>query len=403
VVTIQDIKNSAYLNAARAGMFWEVGPYLKDYPNLSQMNETILANSAIDGKNYGIYRERDLSRQGIIIRKDWLEKVGLPEPKTLDDLYNVLKAFKEKDPDGNGKNDTFGMPDRNDLKFGLFKTVASYHGTPNDWGLKDGKLAPEFMFDEYVNTMKYVKKLYDEGLINEDFAVSSKQQQWDYFTTEKAGIYIGNMDDSKNLKNTLLKVNPNAQLDLINRIEGPDGKPHVWSQAGHNGVFVFPKSEVKTEEELKRILAFFDKLGEPEMYRLTQLGLESVHYNTVDGKFFELIKDADAVREVDVRPLASIQGLKPEVLKPANDPLKEKNTELNDDNVNFIVPNPAEALQSATFSEKGNEMKKIIDDATYKFILSSIDEAGFQAEIEKWKAQGGDQVIAEYNEAYAKK
>ncbi|MFC3251306.1 extracellular solute-binding protein [Paenibacillus sepulcri] len=400
VVTIQDIKSTAYLNAARGGVFWEIGPYLKDFPNLSKMNPSILQDTAIDGKNYGIYRERDLSRQGIIIRKDWLEKLGLPEPETLNDLYDIFVAFKERDPDGNLIHDTFGIPDRNDLVFGIFKTLASYEGAPNSWGLKDGKLVPDFMFKEYMDTMKFMKKLYVEKLINPDFAVTSKQQQWDYFTNEHAGVYIGNMDDSKNLNSALLKVNPDAQLDLINRINGPDGKPHIWSQAGHNGVYVFPKSQVKTEEELKRILAFFDRLGDPDIYRLTQLGIEGIHYKVIGERVYENISGAAAAIEKDVRPLSSIQVTVPELLKPDNDPIRKKNILFNADNVNFIVANPVDALESVTFNEKGNELNQIIEDATYDFILGSIDEAGFQKAIAVWSEQGGDQVIDEYNDAY---
>src|SRR5690606_79854 len=172
----------------------------------------------------------------------------------------------------------------------------SYHGTPNDWGFIDGKLAPEFVFPEYMETMKYVKRLYDEGILNEDFAVTSKQQQWDYFTNGQAGLYIGNMDDSRNLRNTIEKINPNAQLDLINRINGPDGQPHVWSQAGHNGIFVFPKSEVKDEAELKRILGVFDKMATPEVHNLLTIGLEGVHYTKVSDTTFENIEEAAEAR-----------------------------------------------------------------------------------------------------------
>ena len=69
IVTIQDIKNSSVMNAFRSGMFWEIGDYIKDYPNLNKMNKLINKNVTIDGKLYGIYRERPLSRQGIVIRR----------------------------------------------------------------------------------------------------------------------------------------------------------------------------------------------------------------------------------------------------------------------------------------------------------------------------------------------
>jgi len=261
VVTVPDIRNPAFLKAVRSGWFWEIGPYLRDYPNLAAMKPTILKNTAIDGKTYGIYRERDLSRQGVIFRRDWLDNVGLALPQTIDDLYKVLKAFTELDPDRNGIHDTFGLADRNDLKFGAFKTLSSYFGTPNEWGWNDGKLLPEFMFDGYMETMKFMRTLYREKLINPDFALASKTRQWDYFAQGKAGVYIGNMDDARNLNAAAAKSDPAVRIDLVNRIAGPDGRHRVWSQAGHNGMFVFPKSNVTTEAELRRILAFFDRLA----------------------------------------------------------------------------------------------------------------------------------------------
>ena len=128
-------------------MFWEVGPYLKDYPNLSKMNKLINKNASIDGKLYGIYREPPLSRQGIVIRKDWLDNLGLKMPETVEDLYDIAKAFTEQDPDQNGKDDTIGLADRHDLTFGAFKTLASYFGAPNEWGVdKNGRLYPDFIY-----------------------------------------------------------------------------------------------------------------------------------------------------------------------------------------------------------------------------------------------------------------
>ena len=59
-----DQKLPYIVNAVRSGMFWEVGPYLKDYPNLSRMNENALHSISIDGKVYGLYRGRDIARDG---------------------------------------------------------------------------------------------------------------------------------------------------------------------------------------------------------------------------------------------------------------------------------------------------------------------------------------------------
>ncbi|MZQ80617.1 extracellular solute-binding protein [Paenibacillus sp. 5J-6] len=400
IVAVQDIKMSSFQSAVKAGMFWEIGPLLKDYPNLNKVNPTTLGNIKINGKVYGIPRERPLSRQGIVVRQDWLSNLGLQQPKTIDDLYNVLKAFTLSDPDKNGKNDTFGLTERNDLKFGAFKTVSSYFGTPNEWGLKDGKLVPEFMFPQYIETMKFFNKLYKEKLMNDDFAVTSKTQQWEKFSKGQAGLYVGNMVDGKNLYNDSSKINPNVKIDIFNRIAGPDGKEAVWAQAGHNGIFVFPKTSIKTEDELKQILAVMDKMNTVEVFNLMRVGIEGVHHKLLgDGKFEEIAGAKDAF-EQEVRPLDSIIGLDLTNLKAANDPLREKYEALTLDNAKMVVANPAEALVSDTLTIRGTELKKIIDDATIKLIMGQLDEAGFQSEVTKWQKNGGDKIIEELNASY---
>ncbi|HEX7057099.1 MAG TPA: ABC transporter substrate-binding protein, partial [Bacilli bacterium] len=77
-------------------------------------------------------------------------------------------------------------------------------------------------------------------------------------------------------------------------------------------------------------------------------------------------------------------------------------TEQKIDNLKYMINDPAAALDSKTLAEKGTQLQQIINDATYKYILGDIDLNGFQAEIEKWKKQGGDQVIQEINESYQK-
>lgn len=90
-------------SAIRDGQFWEIGPLLKDFPNLSKLKSTTNDNTKVDGKLYTLYRGVDIARQGLIYRKDWADKLGLKPPANMDELYAMAKAFTENDPDGNGK------------------------------------------------------------------------------------------------------------------------------------------------------------------------------------------------------------------------------------------------------------------------------------------------------------
>lgn len=396
------IKNQASFmlmrDAIKNGQFWEIGPLLKDYPNLSKLNQDVVNNTKVAGKVYALYQERPMTRQGIIYRKDWADKLNIGPLKTTDDIYNMLKKFKEADLAGGGK--TLGLADRNDLIYGSFKTLSSYFGTPNGWGVVDGKLVPEFMTKGYVDTMKFIKKLRDEGLINQDFPVTSKTDQQNMMYTGRAGMYIGSMMDVGTMQDKTVANVKEANYEVANNIVSPSGKPATWALPGYGTLVMFPKSAVKSEDELKQILAFFDKLWEPEIANLMKFGVQGEHYELKDGKAVPssdkklLEKDVQAFQAIG---LADSTNVQPSFFTI---PVHEKADKLSGEAIPFGIPDPTVALDSKTFNEKGARLAEIIKDATYKFMLGNIDENGFNAAVKKWQDDGGAAIIAEYNEAY---
>lgn len=390
--------------AIRDGQFWEIGPYMSEYPNLSKLKEEILNNTKVDGKLYSLYLGRPLARQGMIYRKDWADKLGLAAPANVDELFAMMEKFTTGDPDGNGQQDTIGLTDRNDLIYGAFKTVASWFGTPNNWGEKDGQLVPEFMTPEYAATMDFFKKVRDAKAMNVDFAATSKTDQINMFTSGKAGVYIGSMQDVNSLVKDLVKNVPTAVVDAHSMVAGPNGQFATWSIPGYNNVVLFPKSAVKDEAELKKILAFFDKMMTPEVANMMFWGIEGTHYTVVDGK-----AKAGDNQELTER---EVKGFKDSVIgEPETNgmyegfhdlPARIHAEQLVIENEKIAVADPTAALDSVTFTEKGVELQEIIKDATYKYIYGSIDKAGFDKAVEDWKKRGGDKMIEEYNAAYKK-
>ncbi|GGG16452.1 extracellular solute-binding protein [Paenibacillus abyssi] len=402
------IKNQTSLimmrDAIRNGQFWEIGPLLADYPNLAALNADVLRNTSVEGKIYGLYQERPLSRQGLIFRKDWADKLGLSAPTTTDEFYAMLKAFKDGDPDGNGANDTIGLTDRSDLVYGAFKTVGSWFGTPNGWGELDGKLAPEFMFPQYMETMKFFKKLHEEGLINQDFPVTSKTDQQNLLITGRAGAYVGSMGDVVSLDKSITEVNPDALLDVQNQIAGPDGSFGVWAIPGYGSVVLFPKSAVKSEEELKSILAFYDRLMSPELANLIYWGVEGEHYTMEEGKVVPI--EDTKVTDREVKPYQALQIGGPLTIQGFQEakhvlPSKQKAEELTVNNNDYLIHDPTAALDSATYTQDGVRLQELIKDATYNFMLGNLDEAGFNQAVDNWLKQGGQKIIDEFNASHA--
>ena len=206
------------VSAMQSGVFWEVGPYLKDYKNLAAQSEIYYDNIKVDGKLYGIPVYRGIGRAVLHYRKDWFDAMGLKVPKTLDEWYNVLKTVADTDPDKNGKKDTYGLMLDKNYNQGVASTLTRLsvaQGGPNKWKVDaQGNFTPEFMTDEFTNTLKLFKRLYDEKLINQDFAVTDALTIDKTYESGRVALRISGGNAQSMLTN-LVKVVPTAAMDAV--------------------------------------------------------------------------------------------------------------------------------------------------------------------------------------------
>lgn len=397
---VVDRNSASFINAARSGAFWEIGPYLKDYPNLSMAHDVTLNNISIDGKVYGMYRERVLGRMGVILNRQWMDNLNLEAPKTIDEFYNVLKAFKENDPDQNGKDDTYGIVVSKYA--GPWDIMQVWFGAPNKWGEDEtGKLLPTHMFPEYREALKFFRQLYEEGLVNEDFAVMDSAAWNDPFVNGKAGAFVDVADNARRLDNAMQEKAPRDEpyTDVFQAPVGPKGHRDMPT-SGYNGMLAISKSAVKTEEELKRVLTFLDQLSDVEMQLLLEHGEEGRHYELVDGYIKSIINDDPALlKEIEsLNQLLTFVG--PDAPTIEQTPINIKIADVQKANDEIVVGNPAEPLISEVYAQVGQQLDNIIADARIQYIVGQIDDAGLDAAIELWKKTGGDDYIEEINKLY---
>ena len=395
-------KQSYLLSAFKNNIFWDIAPLIKDYPNLSKLNQAIFDNVAYDGKVFGLPRERPIARTAYIYRADWLDNVGLQEPTTLDEFYTMLKAFKEQDPDKNNKNDTYGMstgaigasgPEAN--AFGVF------FGASNVWDVQDGKFVRDVFSPAYFEGMEFQKRLFDEKLIHPDYSIMDRPKMEGEFETSKAGVIYNSTNVALPYESRVQTHVPDAKVSFFSILSTDKGK-FVPGAMGSNGILMFPKSSVKTEDDLKRILQFFDQLADPAMADLLSWGIEGVHAKKVDGKFEMIDQEAFdnevgfpykwPLRAVDLEPIKTQGNVNPLVIKEV---------EVTEDNKNYVVNNPSNALISDTFTERGVELEQIIKDANVKFVMGVINEEQWKKEMDKWWSSGGEKIAQEYEAALA--
>lgn len=407
VLVVPDLKLSVYVNGARAGMFWDLTSYMDKYPNFKNFNPIALTNSATDGKQFVLPRERILKRKVVAYRADWAKKAGLKAPDTIENMYAMAKAFGTGDFDGNGKNDTIGfLLGTVNNEIDCFDALVTAFGGFNKWGVKDGKVVPNFMTKEYMDTMKWLKRMFDEKLISPDFAITKTTQQvTDFVDKEKAGLWLNY--GIPGTADPLLKQKQQADANIkrsdifeYTYLKGPDGKPRIPAEDGFSGGFAFSKQTVKDEARLKDLLSVFDKLQSKEGQRLINNGIEGKHFTIFKDNFIKSIDANVNKKDVVFGQLGMSGNLA--YLTADDDIGMRLQTERNTFATSDLIPNVVTPLLSDAYTTNKANLDKIINEAQFKYIMGQISEEQFNQAIEQWKKSGGDKAIEEYTAAYAK-
>jgi putative aldouronate transport system substrate-binding protein len=314
-------------------------------------------------------------------------------PQTINEFYEMMKAFTQKDPDKNGKDDTFGLIETDAMS--LFGQLKYWFGAPNKWAVKEGKLVPDFMTPEYKAAMDFLRKAYQEKLINPDFAVTGQNQMLDYINKGRGGGYAGAYAQFSNGWLTpLQRANPDAKLDFLYKIKSPNGQFRKVAAGGYNGVFMFPKSSVKSEEQLRRILSFFDMVADDTMRKLISMGIEGRHYKMETGNPVIINPQQFTDEIIPLRWIMVADGITDRIAVGFSE-LDQRITAAQKDKSIVYVPDPAYPFTSKLIVDE-----KIVDDARAKYIMGELDESGWKAAIEKWRTNRGDQLTAEFQKQY---
>jgi putative aldouronate transport system substrate-binding protein len=410
-------KVPAFIQNAKAGAFWDLTDRLDKYPNLAKANKQVRQSASVDGRLYGVPRERQLMRVSVTIRKDWLAKLGLQEPETVQDLYAVAKAFTENDPDGNGKKDTYGIIfpkwPGGYAAGSPYDVIETWFGAPNAWGERNGKLAPGFDTPEFTEGARYIRRLFDEKIVNPDFATLDSGKPWeDAFTNGKGGIIIDTSSRTLSILNTLKQKdsgNYGKYVTAVGNLLGPDGRRHSLPTPGYSGFLAVSKQSVPTEAELNDILAVLDKLAAREGQILLNNGIEGRNF-TVDNGAAKPVTSTDpaiVTLKNDLGAFGQIGTIGNDFYQPvpAGQPEKEiieKRAAFHARDLETAVYNPAAAFVAPTYVQQGAQLDLIVGDAEVKYFAGQLDENGLKKETARWHAEGGDKVVTEMNELYAK-
>lgn len=197
------------------------------------------------------------------IRKDWLDALNLEIPTTMEELYEVMKAFKDNDPDGNGQADTIGMTIHKDFMsgpgtgdvVGVFNSFGAYPGIWTDDG--NGGIAYGSTMEAAKDALTWLAKCYAEGLIEQDFSSMDSNKAAEASVSGRSGVQWGAMWNHMWPLQSTVDNNPDADwiaLPLLSAKDGVEAQPQA--NIGVNEIFVI-SSKCEHPEAVIKLLNFW--------------------------------------------------------------------------------------------------------------------------------------------------
>ncbi|MBQ7793648.1 MAG: extracellular solute-binding protein [Clostridia bacterium] len=249
--------------------------------------------SRAEDENYGIPNlnyANDNIKIGVW-REDWLKNVGIDKiPDTVDEMGEALNKLTYNDPDGNGKNDTYGMSGTLAWNGMFIDIFGAYNSLPFGWIEKDGKVVYGGLQDETKDALTKLAEWYADGVIHPDFITDSTSGTVkEKFVNGQIG-YISEMGgyydktDVNAFQNLTMSLNPEAVITNAAPVQGPEGHrgSRIWGSACHIGTF--GSQLEKDEAKLDKILEILNTMvADEELMLKLRIGEEGTHWKLKDG------------------------------------------------------------------------------------------------------------------------
>ncbi|MDU5144531.1 MAG: extracellular solute-binding protein [Paenibacillus dendritiformis] len=384
----------------------------------------------IDGKILALPNFEDpfMSAQILWLRKDWLDKLKLGVPQTMDELERVAEAFVNQDPDGNGKKDTYGIAFNKDLiswgfdARGFFYSMGAY---PKAWIKNaEGALVPGEIQPETKAALERMNQWYSKGLIDKEFAFKDIDKVVEDVVAGKVGISFGEWWYPNWPLNMNRDQNPEAEWIAV-PIPSYDGKPGQTLIPSQRLSRIYAvRKGYEHPEAIIKMANFYLELEKPK-YKDEVKAENGYVYNWYQPRFYNPFDFETAYTEVNEalknkqEQIALDNPTSVEVFEAATKYLQGDQSmwgmytsrAAEDGGWGITrqlrgkpyVVNEFYGTATPTMTEKSASLNKMTDEMFTKMIMGSAPISEFDKYAESWKKLGGQDIIDEVNEWHANK
>lgn len=399
-----------FVKWAKQGAFLPLNEYIDKYPALKAIPKSVWDAVTVDGKIYALphYFPAKYGKKAVI-RKDWLDNLGLKMPTNYEELEKVAIAFAKNDPDKNGKNDTYGFALSKQIVYGAAMGAAWDTG----WYNKNdqGQYIPGTISGGFKEQTQFLANLYKEGALHKDWAVSKSADVRKDFYAGKYGIwYEQPFEIDQSWFKTMKEQIPNADIAVIPPFKQADGQQGFLALSGYYTITALNAKMKNDPDKINRILQMQDYFRTfiPVDNRNPQnpdydwmWGGVNVGYKMVNGSVV-----AEPPPGADVRPTKYMRAVNwapnDEATEPGKllaDPFAKSFANSTVEllkNTKFYT-NPVNRISSELLMAKGSELDMLLQEWQTKMIVGQEPVSNWSKMVDEYMKKGGKEVIDDVN------
>ncbi|WP_208585509.1 extracellular solute-binding protein [Gracilibacillus suaedae] len=361
----------------------------------------IVRSASPDGKIYYVPKVYLIPERAALLRQDWLDEVGMDMPQTLDEYKEMLIAFRDQDPNGNGEQDELPTTGREfgrwmDHLFAMFG-VAMWEGYP-EWDIYDGEINYAGTSENMKAAIAFIRELYEEELLdNETFL-----NKGDVWTAKINNNLVGSWYHlPANLHERYLAMKEGAPDAYVvgmplPEVDGFEG--YITQKSMGEPEWMIP---VASEDNAANALKLLDFFYDPENADFVQYGIEGVQHEVVDGEK-QLLPSSDdkpialgmlnltTEESMDVRIDNSFPEDEQQMVRDIFEVSKADARRIAGDGLPSTVYDNYPDIQS----------HKLFQEYLTKIVIGEWSIDKFDEFVEKWNQSGGEEVTQRVQEWY---
>lgn len=348
-------------------------------------------------------------------REDWRLKLGIDVPTTLDEYEAMLRAFVTQDPDGNKKDDTYGVstwtPNGEIGPYGPSVVWGAYGVYPATFYEENGKIIYGSVQPAAKDALARMKVWYEDGILDPEFMLNKRENVIEKWVSNKVGSSEGSWYYwipkeawwGGHFYNSLLESQPNAKVGTLAELSGPTGLSGQLQTNPNKGGLTFGKHMEAQPEKMKKYMEYFEYVSfYEEGIEARQYGKKGVTFNFNEETGVEWIPpyDDEKVRYDYGILFAGTHFNDYQLRAKYETPLQYKEIRAEVEFKGTGKYDVIERVYRPIFNEKKQILKTFEEKTMIDFITGAKPLSEFDAFVDEWMKLGGAEVLAEAQEAY---